>query len=45
MVSDKTTVQVGDTFTVELWLDLNYFDTGFTLRQMKFNGLLFILDS
>ena len=40
MVSDKTTVQVGDTFTVELWLDLNYFDTGFTLRQMKFNGSL-----
>lgn len=40
ILSDKSTVKVGDTFTVEIWLNLSYEETGFTLRQMTFSGSL-----
>jgi len=37
---DRTSVEVGETFKVELWVDTNFPVTGFTLLQLQFPGNL-----
>lgn len=40
LITNKTSVEVGESFTVQLWMETNFPVTGFTLRQLKFSGNL-----